>query len=358
MRTVYLIRHGRPDFPDEEKWCLGSTDLGLGTLGRLQACLLGEVLKSVPISQVFCSPLSRSVETARFLSENPVIVPGLEEAGSGVWDGLSFAEIRRRWPELYEKRAEDLNLLPPGAEVPKEAAERFEKAMRQILENSQGDVAVVAHKTVNQMMICKNFGVPLEERHGYQLEYTSVSRLEYHKGVFRTQEIGKVFLPALTEDLCRRLLHAASVPAAVQQHCKAVAEEAKRIREALKEAGHFLDEQRILCSAWLHDIARVEKNHPEKGAMWMKKLGYGNLASVIAQHHDLENPLLIDEAAVVHLADKCIQGTKRVALEERFAASSEKCQTEEAKKAHQNRYETVILLKNKVHEICKEKIVE
>lgn len=357
MRNIYLIRHGRPDFPEGEKWCLGRVDIALGTMGRLQACLTGEYLKQYSISHIFCSSLSRSIETARFFYKEPVIFEGLEEAGTGEWDGLSFQEIRRRWPELYAMRAENLELLPPGAEKMEHAAERFANTIQQILQSSQGDIAIVAHKTVNQLFLCQIQGVSLEQRHAYKLDYASVSILTEEEGRMQIQETGLLCRPSLTEEVCRSLLQAAGVPQPVQAHCQAVAAEAKRIGKALAEAGYPLDEELLVSSAWLHDIARTEKDHPAKGALWMKKLGYEKVADVIAQHHDLKNPLLMDEAAVVHLADKCIQGTVRVSLAERFAASSVKCQSEEAKQSHRRRYEVVQILKKKLHELCGKQIV-
>ena len=71
MRKVYLIRHGHPDIPLGERWCLGHTDLPLAAVGRMQAALLPfvpELLKKPGYS----SWLSRAVETARPLYEDSV----------------------------------------------------------------------------------------------------------------------------------------------------------------------------------------------------------------------------------------------------------------------------------------------
>ena len=44
MRDLYLIRHGKPQYPDEHSYCIGQTDLPLSMLGHLQAVLLHEEL--------------------------------------------------------------------------------------------------------------------------------------------------------------------------------------------------------------------------------------------------------------------------------------------------------------------------
>ena len=45
MRTIYLIRHGKPEFPDERKYCIGRTDLPLSEEGRTQIHLRDAELK-------------------------------------------------------------------------------------------------------------------------------------------------------------------------------------------------------------------------------------------------------------------------------------------------------------------------
>ena len=74
MRSLYLVRHGKPQYPDEHSYCVGQTDFSLSMLGHLQAVLLNEEL-SDKISGIYCSPLLRAVETAGHMSpELPHII--------------------------------------------------------------------------------------------------------------------------------------------------------------------------------------------------------------------------------------------------------------------------------------------
>ena len=100
MRRLYLIRHGHPDFPIGSRICLGQTDTPLGPLGRLQSVLLARTFSVATLSGVYTSPLSRAYATARCISQTPIINTGLSEQSTGLWDGLSFDEIARRWPWL------------------------------------------------------------------------------------------------------------------------------------------------------------------------------------------------------------------------------------------------------------------
>ena len=60
---LYLCRHGQTDWNAEKK-IQGSVDRELNELGERQALLIGEALKTVDITLVASSPLSRAFRTA------------------------------------------------------------------------------------------------------------------------------------------------------------------------------------------------------------------------------------------------------------------------------------------------------
>lgn len=143
MKRIYLIRHGLPEFPDGRRQCIGSTDLPLSGEGMLQASEMARALPTV--SAVFSSPLTRAMEAARVIRPDFTILDGLRELDYGQWEGLTFPEIRRDYPELYAARARDLSLQPPGAESREVELARFSAAMEEAARRSLDDLAVVAH---------------------------------------------------------------------------------------------------------------------------------------------------------------------------------------------------------------------
>ena len=143
MKNVYLIRHALPDFPGGKRMCIGTTDIPLGEKGLLQAA---EMAKKLPaITTVFSSPLTRAVQTAEVIGLPVTILPGLREMYAGEWDGLTFEEIRQKYPELYAARGTDRTIPLPGAEGHEEGLHRFISAMNQAAALASGDFAVVAH---------------------------------------------------------------------------------------------------------------------------------------------------------------------------------------------------------------------
>ena len=143
MKKVYLIRHGLPDFPGGKGMCIGTTDIPMGEKGLKQAAAMAKILP--PVTAVFSSPLTRAVQTAQAIGLPVVILDDLREMYAGEWDGLTFDEIRQRYPELYAARFHDLTIPLPGAEDHEKGLARFKGAMEEAAKQSPGDFAVVAH---------------------------------------------------------------------------------------------------------------------------------------------------------------------------------------------------------------------
>lgn len=180
MKTIYLIRHGVPEFPEGKRMCIGTTDLPMGAEGLEQAQAMARALP--PVQEVFSSPLTRSVQTAQAIGLPVRILEDLREMYAGEWDGLTFEEIRRRYPELYAARGRDMTLPLPGAEPGEAGLARFRKAMAQAASMAQGDAAVVAHGGI--------IGLFLQSVSGtwYKPDYAEIVPLIWHDGYFTIQE--------------------------------------------------------------------------------------------------------------------------------------------------------------------------
>ena len=181
MKRVYLIRHGLPDFPRGRKMCLGSTDIPMGEVGLAQAAEMS--LRLPPVTAVFSSPLTRAVQTAGTIGLPITIVEGLREMDAGQWDGLTFDEIRRRYPELYAARGRDHTLPIPGSEASYAALSRFSAAMKTAAEAAPGDFAVVAHGGIIALFLEKACAAR------YKPGYAEIIPLSYDNGTFTLQEV-------------------------------------------------------------------------------------------------------------------------------------------------------------------------
>ena len=117
-----------------------------------------------------------------------------------------------------------------------------------------------------------------------------------------------------------------------------------------------LDMDLLSAAALLHDIARAEPDHAKTGAQYLRELGYEDAAYIVAQHHDHDGAIL-NEAAILYLADKCVMEDRVVPLAERFEKSEAKCLTDEARAAHERRQRSAEALQKRVNALCGREIV-
>lgn len=180
MRSIYLLRHAAPQMPGGIHRCLGRrSDPPLSPEGAAAAAALGTFFRERSVTAVGVSPLLRCRQTAEliFPSLPLTVLPGITELDCGAWDGMSFAEIRQRYPALYARRGQDNSVPPPGGETADCAAARGLAALEEFLSRTEGDVAVVAHAGINRAILSALLSRPYAEMLGIPMDYLSIYRL-------------------------------------------------------------------------------------------------------------------------------------------------------------------------------------
>lgn len=94
---IYFIRHGQTDWNVAELM-QGQTDVPLNDTGRSQAQQMAKTLKGVTFDKVFCSPLTRAVETCKAVVDESQITldSRLAERCFGEFEGESIYVMRSR----------------------------------------------------------------------------------------------------------------------------------------------------------------------------------------------------------------------------------------------------------------------
>jgi broad specificity phosphatase PhoE len=134
----------------------------------MQTAELARLPQSCP---VYSSPLVRAVQTAKSISERPIILPDLAEISYGEWDGLSWAEIDGKWPDLArEKLADWERVNAPGGEPWDRFRQRVQAALASILAGPLPAI-VVAHEAVNALICEKLLNRAVQS---YQQQYCEI----------------------------------------------------------------------------------------------------------------------------------------------------------------------------------------
>lgn len=132
-------------------------------------------------------------------------------------------------------------------------------------------------------------------------------------------------VPSRQEAVALLMIHQYANPQMIA-HAKAVAAVAATIGQALNRAGGNVNVPLIKAAGILHDIAKGQSDHAQKGADLIAEKGFRKVADVAGQHMDLIfDPVMgIHEAEVVFLADKMVSSYEIVSLEKRLHWKKEK----------------------------------
>ena len=160
---LYLVRHGATQLTAEDRFS-GAVGVDLSVDGREQVRRLAERLAGDPITAVYCSPFSRTVETATILARPHGLPPqhrdGLREISHGRWEGLTRHEVEVLFPEEYTAwEADPFTFAPELGESGLGVLARSLPVIREVVVAHPGEtVLVVSHKATLRLVISSLLG--------------------------------------------------------------------------------------------------------------------------------------------------------------------------------------------------------
>ncbi len=171
---LLLTRHGETLWNTQSR-IQGNTDTILNENGIRQAEELADRLAALsprPL-RVYSSRHKRAWQTACIAADRlglPCIVqPGVEEISFGLWEGLTWNQVRERFPDEYPAWHEDRRYTrPPQGESYQDLLDRVLPALARIVEaeggpDAEGQVVVVTHSAVIMSVLCFLDGTPFRE---------------------------------------------------------------------------------------------------------------------------------------------------------------------------------------------------
>ena len=147
---LILIRHAQSK-GNEANVVQGQTDEGLSNLGKEQALELREYFQVGDITTIYSSDLGRAHETAmptaKKLNLEIKTDIDLREAHFGIWEGLTYNEVKEKYKNEYSEWHRDYYIRPHWFESFKSHQKRTKRAIEKILiENEYNSkVAVFTH---------------------------------------------------------------------------------------------------------------------------------------------------------------------------------------------------------------------
>lgn len=190
--TIYLIRHAECQGNIENRLS-GITNFKITEKGKKQAKILANTLKQFKISEIYSSPLSRAIDTAKPIMKrchvNVLnIVDSLHEINYGVCDGMSWIDINKKYPTI-KKEWKEIHHYPvgiPNQENFIELQKRMADAILEITNRNLGKkIAIISHGIAISSFLCLVKKLNIGECNKLKKQdNTAYSILEYKNGIF------------------------------------------------------------------------------------------------------------------------------------------------------------------------------
>jgi broad specificity phosphatase PhoE len=182
--VTLLLRHGQTPMSVQKRYA-GRTDVPLTEAGLAQAAAAAKRLASAGIDAIVASPLQRTVQTAEAVAAVtglPVATDeGFRETDFGDWDGLTFAEVRERWPSEMTAWLADPEVAPPGGESFAEVSERVTAALRRVLDGRAGQrVLIVSHVTPIKILVAAALLAPPPALYRMHLDVAALCEIDWY----------------------------------------------------------------------------------------------------------------------------------------------------------------------------------
>lgn len=162
-RPLWLVRHGESIFNVEDR--IGG-DSELSPRGHTFARSLAAFMQTRRNGEaitVWTSQLKRTMQTASYLPEPSIAHRALDEIDAGICDGMTYAEVRRRYPEESAARKKDkLNYRYPRGESYTDVIARLDPAIIEI-ERHERPILIIGHQGVLRALYAYLMDTPPRE---------------------------------------------------------------------------------------------------------------------------------------------------------------------------------------------------
>lgn len=185
MGKLILIRHGQTDMNKDQLY-YGRLDVPINETGKEQAENTRKNLVEFEIDydKIYSSPMKRAYETAEIVNYKNLEIEKdneLREMDFGIFEGLSYKEIIKKYPEEMEKLKKDWKTYSyVTGENPFMLQKRALKFLEKIDKNKNN--MVVTHWGIICTLLSFLFSSELEGYWKYQVKNGGIAIIEFADG--------------------------------------------------------------------------------------------------------------------------------------------------------------------------------
>lgn len=184
---ITYIAHGATLFTENHKLSGGKQYPPINKNGEEQMYKIVNFIKNrgVKNDKIISGPSLSTVQSSEIIAEELrkdfTINENLLPRNYGVWDGLTFEQIKKKYPDLSEKSANQLLFeTPDKGESLQEFISRINLCIKDIIDESLGKrLIVVTHPAIIRSAICLALNIPIKEQFNIYLRTGSASQISY-----------------------------------------------------------------------------------------------------------------------------------------------------------------------------------
>jgi len=164
--TFILVRHGETA-SNVANTFRGRTNVPLNEIGEAQAhALAARIAQQWQPVALYASPVLRAMQTAQVIGKRCKLTPkpyqGIIDVDFGLWTGLPFEEVKKRWPDELDKWIyHPGETTIPGGESIAEMHLRARHALKELsVRHASKTVVLVGHTVINRVLIMETLDIP------------------------------------------------------------------------------------------------------------------------------------------------------------------------------------------------------
>ncbi len=184
---ITFIRHGSTIYSDENRLNDNLNYPPLSEVGKIEADKIAKWIekRSPKVDKIYTSSDIQSIQTCKLVSQEYKkdfeIVDNLYSRRTGKWNGLTFEQIEKQYPEelkqYHENRA---NYWTENGETNTQLQQRVRNSVAELIAQNIGNrIIIVTNGDVIQAEICSALNIPIENMGRIYIPCGSASQLSY-----------------------------------------------------------------------------------------------------------------------------------------------------------------------------------
>jgi len=196
MGKIYLVRHGMSKL-NNSGIIFGQLDPDLNEKGIKDAKRAREFFSQIDYDEIYVSPLKRTKETAKIINRKNLeisYVEEIKELNFGLYEGLSYKEIEKKYPDLVKEQSKDWKNFNYGnGESLNELLERVKNFYNSLDKNK--NIIIVSHWGVINTLLSYLTCESVDAYWKFSPEYGKVAIIEnsYNNEIIRGMNLGWIY---------------------------------------------------------------------------------------------------------------------------------------------------------------------